>query len=208
MACVPSNSAPPIAPPVMLFQVPPVLPGEVDAQPGTRNAKANMARPWSGRLTTCLVSMVSDNTLDSVSSRGESPTTVTVSCVAPTLSTAFTSVVRPVCTWRSSNIWVSKPVLEIDSRYRPKATFGKEKAPLDWVAPFWTMLVAVSLNLQRRIGNGRSRWIGHGDTDFAHRTRLTVRRWNSCGPKNSDGATSRGTFHELSPALGLHLNLR
>ena len=146
MAWVPSNSAPPIAPPGMLFQVPPVLPGEVDAQPGTRKAKANMARPCSGRFTTCLVSMVSAITLDSVSTRGDSPSTVTVSCVVPIFRTALMSVVRPVCTWTSSNTWVSKPVLAIESRYRPKATLGKENSPLLWVAPFMMMLVPASFN--------------------------------------------------------------
>ena len=60
MPGVPSKSAETTAPPGRLFQVPldwltwpPVL-----AQPGTRKAKLMTLRPLTGRLSTCLVSMV------------------------------------------------------------------------------------------------------------------------------------------------------
>ncbi len=105
-----------------------------------------MLRPCSGRFTTCLVSIVSERTLVSVSTSGDSPCTVTVCCVVPIFSTALISVVRPVCTCTLSKICVSKPVFATVNWYRPKVTEVNENAPLACVVPFCTTFVSRSFS--------------------------------------------------------------
>ena len=118
-----SKSAPTTAPPGTLFQVPVVLNAPVVAfvipvlaPPGTRKAKPITLRPFTGRLTICLVSIVPEIWLEVASTTGASPpATVTVSVVPPSVSFAMISVTRAVWTSIDSYVLLEKPDLEIVS---------------------------------------------------------------------------------------------
>src|ERR1035437_3888008 len=152
MPAVPSKSSATIAPPGMLLKVPVLLPLVVVAQPGVRNASPNALRPITGRLNTCLVSMLVESELASVCTMDSAAFTVTVSLVVPILRVARTFVSRLVRITTDSKTCAAKPAALTFSSYAPPGRLGNEYTPFAWVAPRRTSLVERSLNSRLTLG--------------------------------------------------------